>query len=161
MGIENYNAECRAIVMRYSQEWRYIVGRMGRWADFENDYKTLNITYMESVWHVFKEIWKKDLVYRGCRVMPYSNACNTVLSNFETQQNYKEVIDPAIVISFPLVEDPDTSFIAWTTTPWTLPSNLILAVNPKFEYVKCEEVKTGNKYILAKCRLIEMWSKPA
>jgi len=84
MGIAAYNAECRKIVMKYSKDWEYIVGRFGRWIDFKNDYKTLDITYMESEWWVFKEIFKKGLVYRGCKVMPYSTGCNTVLSNFET-----------------------------------------------------------------------------
>jgi isoleucyl-tRNA synthetase len=85
MGIAKYNAECRAIVMRYSEEWREIVGRFGRWIDFDNDYKTLNIDFMESIWAVFKIMFDKGLVYRGCKIMPYSNACTTVLSNFETQ----------------------------------------------------------------------------
>lgn len=85
MGIDKYNAECRAIVMRYSSEWRRIIGRTGRWIDFDNDYKTLDPGFMESVWWVFKQMWDKGLVYRGCKVMPYSNGCSTVLSNFETQ----------------------------------------------------------------------------
>lgn len=83
MGIKAYNAECRSIVMRYSKDWREIVGRFGRWIDFDNDYKTLDINYMESIWAVFKIMFDKGLVYRGCRVMPYSNGCSTVLSNFE------------------------------------------------------------------------------
>ena len=84
MGIANYNNECRKIVMKYAHDWRYIVGRFGRWIDFDNDYKTMNTSFMESEWWVFKEIYKKGLVYRGCKVMPYSTACKTVLSNFET-----------------------------------------------------------------------------
>lgn len=95
------------------------------------DYK-----FMESVWWAFKQIFDKGLVYRGSKIMPFSTGCNTVLSNFEAGSNYKQVSDPAIIISFPLEEDPDTSFIAWTTTPWTLPSNLALAINPNFTYVK-------------------------
>lgn len=84
MGIPAYNAECRSIVMRYSHEWRRIVNRFGRWIDFDNDYKTLDVSFMESVWGVFKKMFDKGLVYRGCKVMPYSNGCSTVLSNFET-----------------------------------------------------------------------------
>lgn len=95
MGIDKYNAECRAIVMRYSSEWRATVERMGRWIDFDNDYKTLNLSFMESVWWAFKQLFDKDLVYRGLKVMPYSTGLLTPLSNFEAGQNYKEVNDPA------------------------------------------------------------------
>lgn len=95
MGIEKYNAECRAIVMRYSSEWRRTVERLGRWIDFDNDYKTLNTPFMESVWWVFGQLWKKDLVYRGLKVMPYTTGCTTPLSNFEAGQAYKDVQDPA------------------------------------------------------------------
>ncbi|KXN91010.1 Isoleucine--tRNA ligase, cytoplasmic, partial [Leucoagaricus sp. SymC.cos] len=95
MGIDKYNAECRAIVMRYSSEWRRTVERMGRWIDFDNDYKTLNLSFMESVWWAFSELFKKDLVYRGQKVMPYSTGCTTPLSNFEAGQDYRDVNDPA------------------------------------------------------------------
>lgn len=95
MGIANYNAECRAIVMRYSGEWRETVERIGRWIDFDNDYKTLNLGYMESVWWVFKELFRKGLVYRGLKVMPYSTGCTTPLSNFEAGLAYKDVKDPS------------------------------------------------------------------
>lgn len=95
MGIDKYNAECRAIVMRYSSEWRKTVERLGRWIDFDNDYKTLNTPFMESVWWVFGQLWKKDLVYRGLKVMPYTTGCTTPLSNFEAGQAYKDVQDPA------------------------------------------------------------------
>lgn len=95
MGIDKYNAECRSIVMRYSSEWRKTVERLGRWIDFDNDYKTLNPSFMESVWWVFGELWKKNLVYRGLKVMPYTTGCTTPLSNFEAGQAYKDVQDPA------------------------------------------------------------------
>ncbi|KAJ6001489.1 hypothetical protein N7522_006716 [Penicillium canescens] len=97
IGIEKYNEECRAIVMKFASEWRQTIERLGRWIDFDNDYKTMNPSFMESVWWVFKELFDKGLVYRGYRVMPYSTALNTPLSNFEAQQNYKDVQDPAIV----------------------------------------------------------------
>jgi isoleucyl-tRNA synthetase len=157
MGVHKYNDECRGIVMRYSSEWRTIVGRLGRWIDFENDYKTMDFPFMESVWWVFQQIFNKGLVYKGCRVMPYSNACNTVLSNFEAGLNYQMVHDPSVVVAFPLKDDPETSLLAWTTTPWTLPSNLALSVNPDFEYVKVQDMKLGRKFILAKCRLAELY----
>lgn len=101
IGIGTYNEECRAIVMRYSQEWRQTVERMGRWIDFDNDYKTMNPSFMESVWWVFGQLWTKQQVYRGTKVMPYSTPLATPLSNFEANQNYKEAIDPAGNRSFP------------------------------------------------------------
>ena len=158
MGIDKYNEACRGIVMRYSKEWERIVGRCGRWIDFENDYKTMHLSYMESVWWVFKQLWDKDLVYRGFTVMPYSTQCTTPLSNFEANMNYKDVSDPACVVSFPIVGDKDgAGLVAWTTTPWTLPSNLALVVNPEFDYVKVKDGKTGNVYVLAQCRLGELY----
>ena len=159
MGIGNYNKECRSIVMKYSSEWRRIITRLGRWIDFDNDYKTLNTDFMESVWYVFKEIYKKGLVYRGRKIMPYSAACNTVLSNFETAQNYKEITDPSVYITFPLLKDPEVKLVAWTTTPWTLPSNLAIAVNPSFDYVKIKDLKKNEIYILAESRLGELYGK--
>ncbi|XP_054281987.1 isoleucine--tRNA ligase, cytoplasmic [Macrosteles quadrilineatus] len=159
MGIAAYNNECRKIVMRYASEWETIVTRIGRWIDFQNDYKTLYPSFMESVWWVFSELWNKGLVYRGVKVMPYSTACNTPLSNFESGQNYKEVVDPAVVVSFPLVDDPDTAIIAWTTTPWTLPSNLALCVNPDLTYVKVRDFSTNKVYIMMEARLQTLFKK--
>ncbi len=136
MGIDAYNAECRKIVMRYSKEWESTVTRLGRWIDFRNDYKTLYPWFMESVWWVFKQLWDKGLIYKGFRVMPYSTGCCTPLANFEASQNYKDVVDPAVIVSFPLDDEPGVSMIAWTTTPWTLPSNMALCVHPDLDYVK-------------------------
>ena len=110
--------------MKYSHEWKRYVTRFGRWIDFENDYKTMDLNFMESVWWVFKQIFDKGLVYRKCKIMPYSPACTTVLSNFEAGSNYKILDDPSIFIAFPLIEQPEVRIVAWTTTPWTLPSNL-------------------------------------
>uniref|UniRef100_A0A8C2WTY7 Isoleucine--tRNA ligase, cytoplasmic n=1 Tax=Cyclopterus lumpus TaxID=8103 RepID=A0A8C2WTY7_CYCLU len=124
MGIAEYNKQCRNIVMRYSNEWKTLVNRMGRWIDFENDYKTLYPWFMETVWWVFKQLYDKGLVYRGVKVMPFSTACNTPLSNFESNQNYKDVQDPSVIVNFPLVGSEDVAFIAWTTTPWTLLTRL-------------------------------------
>ena len=142
--------------MTYSKEWESIVGRFGRWIDFQNDYKTMDCTYMESVWWAFKQVFDKKLVYRGSRIMPFSPTCNTVLSNFEAGSNYKDTTDPALYITFPLVEEPDVSLIAWTTTPWTLPSNLACAVNPEFDYVKIKDEEKDKMYIIAECRLKEV-----
>ena len=142
--------------MTYSKEWEKTVTRMGRWIDFKNDYKTMNTPFMESVWWVFKQLVDKDQVYRGYRVgffyvksshfsrvkiMPYSMAVCTPLSNFEANLNYKDTFDPAVVVSFPLVTDPSVSLLAWTTTPWTLPSNLALCVHPDFQYVKIHGIE--------------------
>jgi isoleucyl-tRNA synthetase len=157
LGIPKYNAECRKIVMRYSSEWEKIVGRLGRWIDFKNDYKTLDPSFMESVWWVFGELFNKGLVYRGFKVMPYSVGCTTPLSNFEANMAYRDVRDPAVVVSFPLVEEPDTKLVAWTTTPWTLPSNLALCVNPDLDYVKLKDKKTGEVYILCEARIAQLY----
>lgn len=143
IGIKKYNDECRSIVMRYSHDWERIVKRFGRWIDFKNDYKTMDLTFMESVWGLFKIIFEKGLVYQGAKIMPYSTKCFTVLSNFEATSNYKDVSDPSIIVTFPLEEDENTSFLAWTTTPWTLPSNLGLAVHPEMHYVKFKNLETG------------------
>ncbi|KAL4939376.1 hypothetical protein BDV06DRAFT_199057 [Aspergillus oleicola] len=159
-GIEKYNEECRAIVMRFASEWRQTIERLGRWIDFDNDYKTMNTPFMESVWWVFKQLFDKGLVYKGFRVMPYSTALNTPLSNFEAQQNYKDVQDPAVVVTFPLVEDPETCLLAWTTTPWTLPSNTALAVHPDFEYIKIHDEASGKHYILLESLLRTLYKDP-
>ena len=164
MGIAAYNDECRKIVMRYSAEWRTTVRRSGRWIDFDNDYKTLDTPFMESVWWVFRRLHDKGLVYRGFKVMPFSTACSTPLSNFEAGLKYKDVADPAVMVSFPLVagggggrgewfaaaENP--ALVAWTTTPWTLPANLALCVHPALPYVKVRCRATGSVYIVAEAR---------
>ncbi|KAK9843147.1 hypothetical protein WJX74_007686 [Apatococcus lobatus] len=154
MGIDKYNEECRAIVMRYSKEWERTVWRMGRWIDFQNDYKTLNPSFMESVWWVFQQLFNKGLVYKGFKVMPYSTGCTTVLSNFEAGLNYKEVSDPAVYVAFPLDDDPDSAqLVIWTTTPWTLPSNLAICVHPDLTYVKMRDPVKGQVYIVAEARM--------
>jgi isoleucyl-tRNA synthetase len=115
---------------------------------------------MESVWWVFKQLFEKDAVYRGYRVMPYSMALNTPLSNFEAQQNYKDVFDPAVILTFPLIEDPQTCMLAWTTTPWTLPMNTGLAVHPEFEYVKFLDEASGKNYILLEALMKTLYKDP-
>ncbi|XP_040853139.1 isoleucine--tRNA ligase, cytoplasmic isoform X4 [Ochotona curzoniae] len=157
MGIAEYNNHCRAIVMRYSTEWKSTVTRLGRWIDFDNDYKTLYPQFMESVWWVFKQLYDKGLVYRGVKVMPFSTACSTPLSNFESHQNYKDVQDPSVFVTFPLEEDENTSLVAWTTTPWTLPSNLALCVNPDLQYVKVKDTARGKFLILMEARLSALY----
>lgn len=157
MGIDKYNDTCRSIVTRYTKEWESTITRLGRWIDFENDYKTMDPTFMESVWWVFGQLFEKNLVYQGYKVMPFSTACGTPLSNFEAGLNYKDVRDPAVVVHFPLVDDESVSFVAWTTTPWTLPSNIALCVHESMEYVKVLDKKSGSQYILAKSRLCQLY----
>ncbi|KAL9169223.1 hypothetical protein ABFS82_04G067000 [Erythranthe guttata] len=157
MGIANYNEECRGIVQRYVDEWEKTVVRMGRWIDFRNDYKTMDLNFMETVWWVFAQLYKKGLVYRGFKVMPYSTGCKTPLSNFEANSNYKDVPDPEVIVAFPVVDDPDGAcFVAWTTTPWTLPSNLALCVNANIVYLKVRNKFNGKVYVVGETRLAEL-----
>jgi isoleucyl-tRNA synthetase len=144
-GIDNYNEACRAIVMEFRSEWKHTIRRLGRWVDMDNDYKTMDLSFMESVWWVFSQLYKKDLVYRGYKVCPFSIGCGTPLSHFEANNdNYKDTLDYSIVVSFDLLLDKLANVkpfvdkivkaLVWTTTPWTLPSNLMLCVNPNFTY---------------------------
>jgi isoleucyl-tRNA synthetase len=160
LGLAKYNEECRSIVMRYREEWRHTIERLGRWIDFDNDYKTMDPSFMESEWWVFKQLFDKGQVYQGYRVMPYSTALTTALSNFEANQNYQMVNDPAVVIAFPLVDDPETNFLAWTTTPWTLPSHTGLCAHPDFEYVKIHDEKSGKNYIIHEKLLTTLYKDP-
>lgn len=152
-GIAAFNEECRNIVLRYTKEWEQTVNRMGRWIEFEKPYRTMDRSFMESIWWVFGELWKKDLVYEGFKVMPFSAQLGTPLSNFEANLNYRDVDDPSLIITFPLVDEPDTSLLVWTTTPWTLPSNLAVTVNDAITYVKVRDRASGQHYILSKGRL--------
>ena len=158
-GIAKFNEECEKIVLRYTEEWKKTINRIGRWVDFSNTYKTMDITYMESVWWVFKELYDQGLVYEGFKVMPYCSKLGTPLSNFEANLNYQEVDDPSLTIKFQMKDDKDTYFLAWTTTPWTLISNLALAVGPDIDYVKIKDKKTNKNYILAKERVKEYFKE--
>lgn len=137
-GEDRFNESCRGAVLKYTGEWRKTVRRMGRWVDFDRDYKTMDTPFMESVWWVFKQCFDKGLIYQGYRIQPYSPALATPLSNFETNQGYKDRQDPSLTLIFPIVSEDsrfkDTSILVWTTTPWTLPSNFAIAVGPNIEY---------------------------
>ena len=150
-GIEKFNEYCKESVLRYTSDWERYVTRQARWVDFANDYKTLDVSYMESVMWAFKTLWDKGLIYEGFRVLPYSWALETPLSNTETRMDdaYKQVQDPALTVAFVL--ETGESLLAWTTTPWTLPSNLALAVAPDVSYVRVRH--NGTIYILAEARL--------
>jgi len=152
-GVAAFNEECRSIVLRYTEEWKKTVDRMGRWVDFRKTYKTMDPDFMESVWWVFQQLFQKGLVYEGFKVMPFSMKLGTPISNFEANLNYREVDDPSIVVAFEKIDEPGTSFLAWTTTPWTLPSNLALMVGGQHPYVKVKDLKTGRIYILAESRI--------
>ena len=150
-GIDKFNDYCKVSVLQYTADWERYVTRQARWVDFTNDYKTLDTSYMESVMWAFKALWDKGLIYEGFRVLPYSWALETPLSNTETRMDdaYKMVQDPALTVAF-VLESGD-NLLAWTTTPWTLPSNLALAVAPDVDYVR---VRHDDKvYVLAEARL--------
>ena len=156
-GIDKFNEACRSIVLRYTKEWESVVTRMGRWVDFERGYRTMDMDFMESIWWVFKQLWDQGLVYEGHRILPYCPRCSTPLSNFEANQGYMEVTDPAITVRFRSTENENLSFLAWTTTPWTLPSNMALAVGPEIDYVRIRDGK--DEFLLAEARLGAYYKK--
>ncbi|MBF0297660.1 MAG: isoleucine--tRNA ligase [Oligoflexia bacterium] len=166
-GIKSYNDECRGIVLRYTKEWEKTVRRLGRWVDFKDDYKTMDLSFMESIWWAFKRLWDLGLIYKGEKVVPISTAFGSVLSNFEATSNYKDVQDPAITILFKsgkkVVNDDGDSeelyFAAWTTTPWTLPSNLSLCVNEEIEYVRARDPEKKIQFYMAKDRFDALYGK--
>ncbi|MFW5807117.1 MAG: isoleucine--tRNA ligase [Spirochaetota bacterium] len=163
-GVGKFNEACRSIVLRYTSQWRDIVTRMGRWVDFDNDYKTMDPDYMETIWWVFKQLWEQGLVYEGYYILPYSPGLATPLSNFEVNLGgYWEITDPAITVRFRVREDVEqpvdfpenTYLLAWTTTPWTLPSNLGITFGPEVTYVL---VRDGDEhYVLAEERLSDYY----
>ncbi|MFI0434481.1 MAG: isoleucine--tRNA ligase [Parachlamydiaceae bacterium] len=153
-GIARFNEECRNIVLRYTEEWKSVVNRMGRWVDFGNTYRTMDRSFMESVWWVFKQLYQeKGLVYEGLKVMPFSAKLGTPLSNFEASENYKDVDDPSLTVAFQSLDESNTYFLAWTTTPWTLVSNLALMASPLIEYAQVLDHSSKRHYILASARL--------
>ena len=163
-GIDKFNEACRASVLKYTSEWRKTITRMGRWVDFDHDYKTMNPEFMESIWWVAKSLWDKGLIYEGKYILPYCPRCSTVLSTHELAQGYKDVQDQTVTVRFKITKAPDaikdadmengkTYFLAWTTTPWTLPSNLGLCTGPEIDYVKILDKESGDFYIFAEARL--------
>ena len=156
-GIGKFNAMAKGSVMRYADDWRKIIPRLGRWVDMEDDYRTMDATYTESVWWAFSQLHKKGLIYEGFKSMNLCPRCETTLSNFEVSQGYKDITDISVYVKFKLTGAPDTFFLAWTTTPWTLPGNVALAINPTINYVKIEVENT--KLILAESRLSSIKSE--
>ena len=152
LGIEKFNDACRESVLKYTDDWQEYVTRQARWVDFEHDYKTLNPSYMESVIWAFKTLHDKGLVYEGMRVLPYCWNDETPLSNHELRMDeevYQQRQDPSVTIWVAL--ESGERLLAWTTTPWTLPSNLAIAVGPDVDYVTVEH--EGQRYLLAEARL--------
>jgi isoleucyl-tRNA synthetase len=162
-GIKNFNEAARAAVLEYRDDWKVVVPRMGRWADMEDDYKTMDSTYTESVWWVFKQLHEKGLVYEGFKSMHLCPRCGTTLSNFEVNLGYKDIKDIAVFVTLPFTEplleagEPTTSLIVWTTTPWTLPGNLAAAVHNDYTYavVEKKDEATGklSRFVVAKERV--------
>jgi isoleucyl-tRNA synthetase len=151
-GMAEYNAKCRESVLKYKDLWDELTNRMAYWVDLDDPYVTFENDYIESVWWAFKQLYDKGLVYQGYKIQWYSPGSGTVLSSHEVSLGYKETQDPSIYVKFPLDADENVFFLAWTTTPWTIISNMALAVNPKLEYVKVK-VSEGDQtefYILAK-----------
>jgi isoleucyl-tRNA synthetase len=155
MGVDVFNERCRSIVLRYTKEWQETVTRMGRWVDFDRDYKTMDPSYMESIWWVFKSLWDKEMLYEGNKILPYCPRCATPLSNFEANQGYEDIADPAITVRFKLQDEENVYILAWTTTPWTLPSNMALAVGNDISYAKVKD--KDDVYYLAECRVAEYY----
>jgi isoleucyl-tRNA synthetase len=161
IGVAAFNEQCRSMVMRYVAEWRATVTRMGRWVDFDNDYKTMDPSFMESVWWVFKQLWDQGRIYKAHRIVPYSWKLSTPLSNLEASNNYQDIQDPAITVRFRLKDDlglgGPVHVLAWTTTPWTLPENLALCVGPDIAYEVIQDAATKDRYLLAAERIGEYY----
>ncbi len=167
IGIEKFNLYCKSIVMRYADEWKKIIKRIGRWVDMENDYKTMDANYMESIWWVFKQLWDKGLIYEGHKAMHICPRCETTLSNFEATENYKDIKDLSATMKFKLkseqkigdfnIDDNNVYILAWTTTPWTLMGNVALAVGVNIKYQVVSIKGENEKYVLAKDRVNEIF----
>ena len=167
LGVDKFNEQCRSMVLKYVSEWRKTVTRMGRWVDFDNDYKTMNPDFMETIWWVFKQLWEQGRVYKSHRIMPYSWKLSTPLSNFEAGSNYKDVQDPTVTVRTKaltgasdalkalLAAEPTVYLLVWTTTPWTLPENLAICAGASIDYVAVRDLTDDARpvYILAKARL--------
>jgi len=168
LGVGKFNEQCRSMVLKYVSEWRKTVTRMGRWVDFDNDYKTMNPEFMETIWWVFKQLWDQGRVYKSHRIMPYSWKLSTPLSNFEAGSNYKDVQDPTVTVRAKAIEGPaslglegDVYLLIWTTTPWTLPENLAICAGAGIDYVAVRDLTDPVRpvYVMAKARLSTIFKK--
>ncbi|MBR3222085.1 MAG: isoleucine--tRNA ligase [Kiritimatiellae bacterium] len=174
LGVDKFNEQCRSMVLKYVSEWRKTVTRIGRWVDFDNDYKTMDPSFMESVWWVFKQLWNQGRVYRSHRIMPYSWKLSTPLSNFEAGSNYKDVQDPTVTVRVKAIPDSISIdslrgrstavyLLIWTTTPWTLPENLAICAGAGIDYVAVRDLTDDARpiYVMAKARLSTIFKNPA
>ncbi len=173
LGVDKFNEQCRSMVLKYVSEWKKTVTRMGRWVDFDHDYKTMDPSFMETIWWVFKQLWNQGRVYRSHRIMPYSWKLSTPLSNFEAGNNYKDVQDPTVtvrtraltaeseILKNLLGQEPTVYLLVWTTTPWTLPENLMICAGAKIDYVAVRDLTDEAKpiYIMAQARLNTIFKK--
>ena len=172
LGVDKFNEQCRSMVLKYVNEWEKTVTRMGRWVDFRNDYKTMNPEFMETIWWVFKQLWNQGRVYKSHRIMPYSWKLSTPLSNFEAGNNYKDVQDPTVTCRVRATSvkseelrvksgKSDVYFLIWTTTPWTLPANLMICAGAKLDYVAVRDMTDDSRpiYVMAKARLPFIFKK--
>ncbi len=172
LGVDTFNEQCRSMVLKYVSEWRKTVTRMGRWVDFDHDYKTMNPDFMETIWWVFKQLWNQGRVYRSHRIMPYSWKLSTPLSNFEAGSNYKDVQDPTVTVRVKvecpsdalkdlLAQEPTVYLLIWTTTPWTLPENLMICAGADIDYVAVRDLTDDARpvYVMAEARLPYIFRK--
>ena len=154
-GVDKFNQQCKKSVFHYKKEWDNLTERIGYWLDLENPYITFTNDYIESVWWILKEIWKKDLLYQGFKILPYCPRCETPISSHEVSQGYRDVKDPSIYVRIKRKGKKDAYFLVWTTTPWTLISNVALAVGPNIDYVEVES--NGESYLMAEERLSDLF----
>ncbi|MFZ5437785.1 MAG: isoleucine--tRNA ligase [Patescibacteria group bacterium] len=166
LGVEKFNEICRSKVLSYVDDWKKIIARLGRWADMENDYKTMDLSFMESVWWVFKQLYDNDLVYEDYRSLHICPRCETTLSQSEVAEGYKNVKDISVTAEFKIKDfskfhhgEEQVFFLAWTTTPWTLPGNFLLAVGPAINYVLVRGNEDGKLYVLAETRLAAVFGE--
>jgi isoleucyl-tRNA synthetase len=154
-GVDKFNKQCKESVFHYKKEWDNLTERIGYWLDLEKPYITFTNEYIESVWWILKEIWKKDLIYKGFKILPYCPRCETPISSHEVSQGYRDVKDPSIYVKIKRRGKNNAYFLVWTTTPWTLISNVALAVGPEIDYVEVES--DGASYIMAEERISDMF----
>ncbi len=158
-GVEKFNQLCKDSVFKYLQDWQELTRRMGYWLDYENPYVTFERDYVESVWWLLKQMWDKNLLYKGAKILPYCPRCGTGLSSHEVSLGYKEVVDPSVFVRMKLADEPDTSFLVWTTTPWTLISNVALAVGADHTYARVSH--DGETVIMAEALVSKLLGEDA
>jgi isoleucyl-tRNA synthetase len=156
-GVEKFNAMCRESAFAYIQEWERLTERIGYWVDLSDAYVTFTNQYIESLWFILKSLWDRELLYQGFKVVPYCPRCETPLSDHEVAQGYAEATDPSVFVRMPLLDEPNTSLLVWTTTPWTLPANVAVAAAADVTYVKVERAlpEGGTEYLILAENLLE------